>query len=154
MRTPGAPAQSASDGPWLAQPSALAWTAGRGVGFTRAAVAGRCLQHRTHKGLTPRGVHSSHQHLLPLLGKRLSSAVKGEGPPPAALAVLCAGGRAPRPHWPCCGPSPECPVLRTRGDGAATALSTGTQADVLRSVCWLTWLSRWVIAITSERTFR
>ena len=64
------------------------------------------------------------------------------------------GQRAPRPHWPRRGPSSEHPVLRTRGDGAAAALSTGTQADVLRSVYWLTWLSRWVIAITSERTFR
>ena len=107
VRTPRAPAQSESDGPWLAQPSALAWAAGRGVGFTRAAAAGRCLQHRIHKGLTPLGVHSSRQHLLPLLGKRLSSALKGEGPPPAALAVLRAGGRSPRPHWLCHGPPPS-----------------------------------------------
>ena len=64
------------------------------------------------------------------------------------------GQRAPRPHWPCQGPFPVCPVPRTCGNGAAAALSTGTQADVLRSVRWLTWLSRWVTAITSERTLR
>ena len=64
------------------------------------------------------------------------------------------GQRAPRPHWPCQGPSPMCPVLRTRGNGAVVALSMGTQADVLWSMCWLTWLLRWVTAITSERTLR
>ena len=64
------------------------------------------------------------------------------------------GQRAPRPHGPCQGPSPVCLVPRTRGNGAAAALSMGMQADVLWSVCWLTWLSRWVIAITSEKTFR
>ena len=100
LRTPGAPAQSESDGPWLAQPSALAWAAGRVVGFTRAAVARRCLQHRTHKGLTPRGVHSSRQHLLPLLGQRLSSAVKGEGPPRLLWLSCVPGGGHPVPTGP------------------------------------------------------
>ena len=39
--------------------------------------------------------------------------------------------RAPRPHRPCCGPSPLCPlVLRTFSNVAAGALSTGT-----RSMC-------------------
>ena len=96
------------------------------------------------------------------LSKHLFSAVKGEGQDvylctsagcsgcPGCRGSLGASPSPLAPPWP----SPERPVLRTRGDGAAAALSMGTQADVLRSVNWLTWLLRWVIAITSERTFR
>ena len=152
--------ESESDGPWLAQQSALAWTAEHRLSFTRTAAAGQFLQHRTHAVLIPHGVHSSCEHLLLLLGQHLFSAEKGEGQDvymcTSAGCSGCPGCRGrghPVPTGPAKAP-PVCSVLGTRGDWAAAALSTGTQADVLRSVCWLTWLSRWVIAITSERTLR
>jgi len=45
------------------------------------------------------------------------------------------GQRAPHPYGPCQGPSPVCLVRRTCGNGAAAALSTGMQDDVLWSMC-------------------